>query len=180
MFVVTSFDAKALVSSYESNAVDVATFSEKERLKMCKNALKERVLADKRMKLLPNERPELNKFYSLIARQQDNRQTESRVVQAFKCPTRPPIFLQVHYWDFQGYVAWVIVKKEEQNESLEGRDSLTQESYESRPRKTRNDTANVVRPDANNAPDRFKIKYVEAIEEGTNIEVFFFTFLKKK
>lgn len=138
----------------ESNAVDTdAIFTEKERLQMCINASKQQHLEDQDIEFLEDERTEPKKFYMLDSRSRN-------VIQAFKCPTDPPIYLQVCFWDYRGYVAWVILEKQksrglrelqkprEQSEQIESQESRQSGEIESIP------------------PNIYKIKYVEGISEG--------------
>lgn len=87
-------------------------FTEKQRLRMCEESLRQLPLTKDNVVDFLHKDTGPQKFYKLDLRSR-NRKPESRTVKAFNCPTKPAIYLEVHYWKSQGFTAWVIVKESE-------------------------------------------------------------------
>jgi hypothetical protein len=142
VFAVDSLRPEEL-GPFEFEPVDTDNkLTEQERLKMCADALKQQRLEDRGIELLEDEGTEPRKSYSLKLHAQQE-EGETRIVPAFKCPTQPSVYLQVHIWELEVYMARVIVRKSESSEqSIPERITRKVGQYD------------------------FKIKYVQAISEG--------------
>lgn len=96
------------------DAVDTDEFSEEKRMEMCEKALAIDALKDHKIKFLRKTKTGPKASYS-IREKGTGRKSRPELVEAFKCPTKPSIYLQVLKKDKKETV-WVIFNENEPEE----------------------------------------------------------------
>lgn len=99
----------------QTEAVDTDKYSEDKRMAMCKKAIKINALKRTEFKFLP--KPETGpKTPYIIELKGADRRSDPEYVVAFKCPTKPPIYLQVVEEEDDKERVWVIFNEDEPEE----------------------------------------------------------------
>lgn len=104
---------KEAYTSTEDSVIDTDKLSEEQRLQMCHNATE--VVSEMDIEILANTNTEKKKYYVLDMESEEGSSKSPLLrlfVQAFKCPTKPSLYLHVNEEENgNGYVVWVILEE---------------------------------------------------------------------